>query len=434
MIGAVLILNHRGDVLITRNYRAEEISRGVANTFRSQVIAAKEVRSPIRSIGTTSFMHIKCGNIFIVAVTRHNVNVAMVFETLHAIADIFSAYFGGKLDEEAVRNHFILTYELLDEIMDWGYPQNSNLESIKPFITQKGAVKQEKVKTQEGLTKKIMQVTGASPWRAPDLKYKKNEIYIDIIENVNLLVSVDGKRLRADVSGSALMKCQLSGMPECKFGLNDKVLMDKEAKGGSRSRSTGIAIDDCTFHQCVRLGKFDSDRTISFIPPDGEFELMKYRTTENIEIPFHITPIVKEHSKTRLEVKIAVKSNFRRDMFGTGVKVKIPLPKNTAVCKIYCQTGKAKYTPEVDAIIWKIRRFPGDTKFILGAEVELAAAVSASKKAWSRPPISMEFQVPMFTASGLHVRFLKVLEQKQQYQAIKWVRYLTQAGSYQYRI
>lgn len=82
----------------------------------------------------------------------------------------------------------------------------------------------------------------------------------------------------------------------------------------------------------------------------------------------------------------------------------------------------------------RIRRFPGDTKYILGAEVELAASVTLQKKHWSRPPISMEFEVPMFTSSGLHVRFLKVLEQKQHYQAVKWVRYLTQAGSYQYRI
>ena len=84
--------------------------------------------------------------------------------------------------------------------------------------------------------------------------------------------------------------------------------------------------------------------------------------------------------------------------------------------------------------MFRIRRFPGETKYILAAEVELASSVSLQKKAWSRPPISMEFQVPMFTSSGLHVRFLKVLEQKQHYQAIKWVRYLTQAGNYQIRI
>ena len=37
----------------------------------------------------------------------------------------------------------------------------------------------------------------------------------------------------------------------------------------------GIAIDDCTFHQCVKLSKFESERSISFIPPDGEYELMR---------------------------------------------------------------------------------------------------------------------------------------------------------------
>jgi hypothetical protein len=41
-------------------------------------------------------------------------------------------------------------------------------------------------------------------------------------------------------------------------------------------RGTGIELADITFHQCVKLGKFDSDRTISFVPPDGEFVLMKY--------------------------------------------------------------------------------------------------------------------------------------------------------------
>jgi len=432
MINAIVVLNQRGDVLITRNYRMEELNRGVATAFRGQ-ISSKDIRSPVNNLGNTSFLHIRSNDIFLVAVTKHNVNAPLVFETLYAIAEIFKAYFGGKLDEESVKGNLILAYELLDEMMDYGYPQNLSLDNIKPFIFQKGAVKPEKIKQGE-INKVIMQVTGACPWRNPDTYYKKNEMYIDVIENVNLLVSVDGKRLRADVSGVIQMKCYLSGVPECKFGLNDKLLMDKEARSGAKAGAKqGIAIDDCTFHQCVRLGKFDSDRTISFIPPDGEFALMKYRTTENIEIPFTVTPIVKEHSKTRLEVKVAVKSNFKKE-FGTGVKVIIPLPKNTATCKIYTQTGKAKYTPEVDAIVWKIRKFPADTKFILGAEVELSATVSVQKKAWSRPPISMEFQVPMFTSSGLHVRFLKVLEQKQHYQAVKWVRYLTQAGNYQYRI
>ena len=42
---------------------------------------------------------------------------------------------------------------------------------------------------------------------------------------------------------------------------------------------------DCTFHRCVRLGKFDADRTITFIPPDGEFELMSYRLNTQARRP-----------------------------------------------------------------------------------------------------------------------------------------------------
>ena len=28
--------------------------------------------------------------------------------------------------------------------------------------------------------------------------------------------------------------------------------------------------------QCVKLSKFETERSISFVPPDGEFELMRY--------------------------------------------------------------------------------------------------------------------------------------------------------------
>jgi len=31
------------------------------------------------------------------------------------------------------------------------------------------------------------------------------------------------------------------------------------------------------FHQCVNLGRFNTEKVVSFVPPDGEFELMKYR-------------------------------------------------------------------------------------------------------------------------------------------------------------
>lgn len=48
------------------------------------------------------------------------------------------------------------------------------------------------------------------------------------------------------------------------------------------TKGKSIELEDLSFHQCVRLTRFENDRTISFIPPDGEFELMKYRLNTNV--------------------------------------------------------------------------------------------------------------------------------------------------------
>ena len=55
----------------------------------------------------------------------------------------------------------------------------------------------------------------------------------------------------------------------------DKSGLDHTNKS-AKANAGSVTLEDCQFHQCVKLGKFDSDRTISFIPPDGEFELMRY--------------------------------------------------------------------------------------------------------------------------------------------------------------
>lgn len=52
------------------------------------------------------------------------------------------------------------------------------------------------------------------------------------------------------------------------------------------------AVQDVTFHQCVNLGKFNTEKVVSFVPPDGEFELMKYRCQEGISLPFLVRPSV----------------------------------------------------------------------------------------------------------------------------------------------
>lgn len=439
MIGGVFLINQKGDVVLSRFYR-DNASRRAADAFRMEVIAAKEAgtKPPIQSIDGSTFLYTRHLNMYMVAVTRANVNPALAFEYLFQLNRIFKAYLGHDYTEDQIRNNFTLIYELLEETMDFGYPQNCAIDVLKMYVNLGSIIPRENILSGSTAPPQLTaQITGAIDWRRDGLRYKKNEVFIDVMENVNLLMSTDGTILRNDVSGQVLLKTMLSGMPECKFGLNDKLVTEREASttrrvpSGQKRTLKSVEIEDCTFHRCVRLGKFDADRTITFIPPDGQFELMRYRINNSINLPFKIIPAIQEEGKTRMTINLKLVSNFNNRLHATNVLVKIPTPHNTARCKLQASVGRCKFEPEQKAVIWRIRKFVGGNEEFLTGEVELVK--STRDKAWSRPPLELEFAVPMFTSSGLHVRFLKVFE-KSSYDAGKWVRYLTRAGQYQIRI
>lgn len=328
------------------------------------------------------------------------------------------------------------------EIIDFGYPQNTETDTLKMYITTEGV---KSVVRPEETSKITMQATGALSWRRSDIKYRKNEAFVDVIEDVNLLMSATGTVLRADVNGQIVMRAYLTGTPECKFGLNDRLTLgdagaddgglSQLSSNGGRSKATkaaagSVSLEDCQFHQCVKLGKFDQDRIISFVPPDGEFELMRYRATENINLPFKVHAIVNEVNKTKVEYSIAIRANYGSKLFATNVVVRIPTPLNTAKVTERVSQGKAKYEPSENNLVWKIARFAGQSEYVLNAEAELTSMTNV--KAWSRPPLSLSFSLLMFTSSGLLVRYLKVFE-KGNYSSVKWVRYMTRAGNFEVR-
>ena len=229
-----------------------------------------------------------------------------------------------------------------------------------------------------------------------------------------------------------MMRANLTGMPECKFGLNDKQLVDSERKASGQDSNNKLLIelDDCQFHQCVRLGNFGETKSINFIPPDGEFELMKYRTTENVSLPFKVRAILNE-TNSRVEYRVVLRALFPPKISAQSIIVNIPTPTNTSDAKISISGGKCKYKGSENSLIWKVAKMQGGQELSLTATAELS--LTTTKKTWTRPPISVEFQVIMFTSSGLLVRYLRVFE-KSNYIPIKWVRYMTRAGSYQIRI
>lgn len=123
------------------------------------------------------------------------------------------------MEEESIRDNFVIIYELFDEFMDFGYPQITETKILQKYITQEGYML-----TPQEQSEMSGQLTGYVSWRPEGIVHKKNEVFLDVIESVNLLMNPNGTIMKSEVMGTLNMRVFLSGRPELRLGLNDKVL------------------------------------------------------------------------------------------------------------------------------------------------------------------------------------------------------------------
>jgi AP-1 complex subunit mu len=372
------------------------------------------VNAPVILYDHITFTFVNFSNLYFVATTCNNASVSMIFQFLYKIINVFQEYLGD-VQEESVRDNFVIVYELLDEFMDYGYPQTTDSRILKEYITQESHLL-------ELTPRPPMAVTNAVSWRLEGIKYRKNEAFLDVIESVNVLVAATGSVLRSEVVGVIKMKSYLSGMPELKLGLNDKILFEQTGRRGG-----AVELEDVKFHQCVRLSRFENDRTISFIPPDGEFELMCYRLNTHVKPLVWVESVIERHEHSRIEFMVKAKTQFKRQSIATFVEILIPVPCDVDSPRFKTTAGTVKYQPESNSMLWTIKQFPGGKEHLMRAHFKLPSVLRSEPDA--KAPISVKFEIPYFTVSGIQVRYLKIIE-KSGYQAFPWVRYITQNGDY----
>ena len=54
----------------------------------------------------------------------------------------------------------------------------------------------------------------------------------------------------------------------------------------------------------------------------------RYRTTKDISLPFRIIPLVREVGRTKMEVKVVLKSNYKPSILGQKIEVICLFPTN----------------------------------------------------------------------------------------------------------
>jgi AP-1 complex subunit mu len=132
-ISAIYFLDQKGKIIISRDYRGET-SSSITDKFQRKVLEMDErTIKPVFTEKDMTFIWIRVNNIYMVSVAKGNPNVTMVLTFLFKIRDVFCSYFK-ELEDESLRDNFVITYELLDEMMDNGYPQITEVKVLQEYI------------------------------------------------------------------------------------------------------------------------------------------------------------------------------------------------------------------------------------------------------------------------------------------------------------
>merc|ERR1719201_2640283 len=108
----------------------------VTERFVQTVVNASEdvLVKPVFNEDGINFVYIQHNNVYLLGVTQRNSNTVVILLFLYRLVDVLKDYFR-ELEEESIRDNFVITYELMDEMMDFGYPQISEPKILREYIT-----------------------------------------------------------------------------------------------------------------------------------------------------------------------------------------------------------------------------------------------------------------------------------------------------------
>jgi AP-3 complex subunit mu len=174
MIQSLFILSPTGEILIERHFRSILTSRTICDIFWSRASESLNHHGGVSTVGSNPFplydsvppvMEVPDvasddnnigfggggGTLYLFHVLRHGLTYLaacppcigrghheipplLVIEFLHKIADTFVVYFGNPADESAVKDNFSTAYQLLEEMVDFGWPLTTEPNALTDLI------------------------------------------------------------------------------------------------------------------------------------------------------------------------------------------------------------------------------------------------------------------------------------------------------------
>lgn len=413
-VNSLFLVAESGDVFLEKHYTSP-LPRTVLDPFLDELNKAPGPEDvPPVCAGLRHFiLSVHRKRVFVVAVVQQDVPPMAVFDFLHRVVDIFEDYFGD-FSQDIVNNHAVIVYEVLEEMMDNGFPLSTEANVLKELVHPPSGIKTAMKAIGVGPKSNVSQSlpTGQLsniPWRKSEVWYAANDIYVDLIEELDCILDRNGNVIVADIEGRVQCNSQLSGVPELVMSLNNSRMLD-----------------DVALHPCVRLKRWEQERLMSFVPPDGRFKLLEYHVEGGqVQMPLQVRPHLKFSSKGGLvDIGVSRKHVFT-DKILEDVTVRFTLPKAVTAVNLTPNFGKYTWDPQTNVVRWDIGKMPSGKFCDLKGNITLQAGASVPTVA---PELLIGFKAIGVTFSGLQVSRLEV--QNEKYKPFKGVKYIAQAGNF----
>ncbi|KAE8586146.1 hypothetical protein XENTR_v10021565 [Xenopus tropicalis] len=299
--------------------------------------------------------------------------------------------------------------------------------------------------------------------------YTEEEITVDVRDEFHGIVGKgDNKLIFHSVVTHIYILSFISGMADCRMGLNDILIKGNEVVARNDIMPTTttkwVQLHECKFHATVEEKMFHSSRMVVFTPLDAcKFELMRFRTVFSEKtLPFTLrTAVCVRGAEVQLQSWLVMSTGFssNRDNLSQvpceNVTIRHPVPaewvnyfrrdsmlgERSLKAKINREAsfgspglsgsepamrvtlGTAKYENAYNAVVWRINRLPDKNSgwnhphcfychLELGSDREIPQSFV--------PYVEVEFDMPAASASKVAVRSLSVEENNS---VKKWVNY-----------
>lgn len=211
-----------------------------------------------------------------------------VLEFLHRVADVLEDYLGSPLLAGKIESNYDVVAQLLSEMVDGGIIACTEPNALRDVVDAPNFMKSLlggvglPSSTPSSLAPSSIpfslasrpsprlgpsntaQNTSPVPWRRANVRHTSNEMYVDIVETLQVTLSPSGRPLAAIANGTIAFTAKVSGIPD--------LILQLGCPGGIHN-----AVSLPVFHPCVRLNRWkERPGDLSFVPPDGRFVLAGY--------------------------------------------------------------------------------------------------------------------------------------------------------------